>query len=73
MRYYLKVKTKAKQNSVIYLDKENLLVQVTEVPIKGKANKVIIDILADYFHLSKSKIMIVGGGKSKKKIIEVVK
>ena len=38
----------------------------------GKANDAVIAILADYFEVSKSKVKIVGGLKSRNKIIEIL-
>ena len=49
-----------------------LLVSVREPAVDGKANDAVIAILADYFEVSKSKVKIVGGLKSRNKIIEIL-
>ncbi|EKD49252.1 MAG: hypothetical protein ACD_63C00208G0002 [uncultured bacterium] len=49
----------------------SLKVWLVERAEKGKANKALIKILADYFGLEKGKIKIVKGEKSREKVIEV--
>lgn len=39
-------------------------------PIKGKANEVVIDMLSEYLRIRKSKILIISGQHSRKKIVE---
>lgn len=50
---------------------KTLRVKVAAPPIEGRANKELIKILSDYFSVSKSKISIVSGEKSKNKIVEI--
>lgn len=38
---------------------------------EGKANKVLVELLADYYGVSKSLVRIVSGSKIKNKIVEV--
>lgn len=40
---------------------------------EGKANKALIDLLADYYGVSKSMVHIVSGLKIKSKIVEIDK
>lgn len=57
-------------------DRENnlpfLKIYLTAAPIQGKANKELIKLLAGKLSVSKSKIKIVKGEKSKEKIIEIL-
>jgi hypothetical protein len=46
-------------------------VKVKSPPEKGKANKEIVERLAEYFNVSKSQIIILRGHTSRKKIIEI--
>ena len=39
--------------------------------VKNKANKELFAVLSDYFNISKSKITIIKGMKSKKKMISL--
>jgi len=54
-------------------DSELYKVYVTAAPEKGKANKKMIELLAEYFKVSKSQIRIVKGEISRNKIVEILK
>jgi len=47
-------------------------VRLTAAPVGGKANKSLIKILAEHFNLKKSQVKIVGGDKSKDKIVRLM-
>jgi len=68
-----KVFPKSKKEEIIKTGENRYKVKLTEVPEKGKANKKLISLLAKYFKLSKSKLMIVRGEKNSHKIILVRK
>lgn len=42
-------------------------VYVSEPPLEGKANKAVIEALAEYFHIKKSNVILLSGEKSKRK------
>ena len=67
----VKVITGASKNEVIKLSNNSFRVKITTSPQKGKANKALIKLLADYFNISKSLIKIKSGEKSKNKIIKI--
>jgi uncharacterized protein YggU (UPF0235/DUF167 family) len=46
---------------------------VSEPPLEGKANRAVIDALADYFKVKRNCVMLISGGKSKSKVFEVLK
>ncbi len=46
-------------------------IYLTCAPTKGKANKLLIEILADYFNCKKSQLKIIRGEKSKNKVIQL--
>lgn len=71
MKIYIKTKTKAKKELVEKIDQAHYLVFVKELPIKGRANEAIIELLADYFKIKKADVNIVAGHKGKQKIVEV--
>jgi hypothetical protein len=83
MRIIVKAKTKAKENRVervsqpamdFGVEKPELViykVSVKEAPVAGKANKAIIEALADYFNTAKSRVCLVSGESSKQKIFEI--
>jgi uncharacterized protein (TIGR00251 family) len=70
----LKVVPGASCNSVEWLDAEKsiLKVRVTAAPEKGKANKVVIRLLAKKLGQPASAIAIVGGSTSQQKIVEII-
>ena len=72
----LKVRAGAKQSSVdgwiIINDKEYLKLSIKSPPEKGKANKEIIEYLAEEWAISKSDIEITSGKTSQFKVVNLV-
>ena len=66
----VKVIPNAKKNE-ISKEGDHFKVRIKAPATKGKANKELIAILADYFGVKKSAVKIVRGEKSRVKIIEV--
>lgn len=50
----------------------NLHIYVNEPPLEGKANRAIIESLADYFHIKRNRISLVSGEKSKIKTFKLL-
>ena len=73
MKINVKVKTNAKENKIEKIDDKIYKVLVIESPKEGKANDAIIELLADYFDVSKSNVEIIRGKTSKNKVIEIIK
>jgi len=48
-----------------------LHIYVIQPPLKGKANKAVIEALANYFKTKKSNIILTSGIKSKNKFFEI--
>ena len=78
MKINVKITPNAKKSEV--LSKETdlfgeryLRVKVAAPPIEGKANKELINLLSNHFNISKSKISVFRGEKSRNKIIEIDK
>ncbi|MHA1277969.1 MAG: DUF167 domain-containing protein [Candidatus Helarchaeota archaeon] len=65
------IKPHSKQTQIKKLDPETYEISVVSKPVKGKANKEIIELMANFFDISKSRIQIVKGFKSRKKIIKI--
>ena len=49
-----------------------LKIYLTAVPVDGKANKELIKLLAEKLGVSKSRIEIIKGEKSKEKVVKVL-
>ena len=52
---------------------KTLKIKVAAPPVDGKANKELIKVLAEYFDVSKNKVSIISGDKSRNKVIEIQK
>lgn len=72
MRIYVKVIPRSSQNKVEKLVGGEYRVKLTAPPVNGKANKALIEILAEYFAVSKSSVTIVGGKTTSKKMVDVL-
>ncbi|NCN03595.1 MAG: DUF167 domain-containing protein [Candidatus Pacebacteria bacterium] len=70
-RINITVNSNAKNNSVISLGDDNYKINVTTTPESGKANKKVIELLADFLKIKKSQITISKGHKNKNKVIEI--
>jgi uncharacterized protein (TIGR00251 family) len=71
MKYTITVKTQAKKNAVEQAADGSLRVLVKAPPHEGRANEAVIETLAAHFKVPKSSVVIVGGFKSKTKIIQI--
>jgi hypothetical protein len=71
MRILVSVKPNSKQESVIQNSEGTFVVRVNAPPAEGRANRRLIELLAQYFGTSKSKIELVSGSKSKLKTFKV--
>ena len=67
----VKVTAKAKRNEIIKIDDKNFKVKVTAAPEKGKANEAVRELLAREFGVGKSMVRIVGGVKSRNKVLAI--
>jgi len=61
----------AKAPSVAKIGEDTYKVKVDAPPSNNKANERLIEIIASYFSVPKSKVYIKAGLKSKQKVIEV--
>jgi uncharacterized protein (TIGR00251 family) len=65
------VKPNSKKKYVKAIDADTYEIAITAKPEKGKANKEIIEDLANFFKIQKSRIIIIKGHKSHTKLIEI--
>ena len=73
MRIYVKVVPKSSRNKIEKISEEEYKVWITAPPVDGKANKVLIEVLSDYFDVPKSFVEIIGGKTSRIKIVDILK
>ena len=72
MKIKATVKPRAKKREVVKNAEGDYVVSVISPAEEGKANEEVINTVAKYFKLAKSRVKIVRGLKSKKKILEVL-
>ncbi len=70
MQINIRVISSAKK-SFIKPDGDILKVYITQPAVDGKANKALVSFLAKHFKISKSKIQIIKGLKSRNKTIKI--
>lgn len=78
MRINIKITPNAKKSEILSKERdlfggEYLRVKIAAPPIEGKANRELVNILSEHFKVSKSKISIISGQKSRNKIVEINK
>ncbi len=66
----VRVRPNAKKNDISE-EVGQLKVYVKPPAIGGKANKALIEVLAEFFNVNKSDIKIIRGERSREKVIEV--
>ena len=71
MKIFVKVKPNARKNEVKKIDENHYEITTTATPENGKANASVVELLADFFRIGKTKIHIVKGLTTKEKIIEI--
>jgi uncharacterized protein (TIGR00251 family) len=73
MKIFVRVKPNAKQEKIEKIGENNFLIRVKEKPQEGKANQAVIRVLAEYFGLPKSDVILLMGQTSREKVFEVKK
>lgn len=71
MKITVHVRANARAEEVKKSGNAECIVSVKEPPTEGMANDAIERLLAEYFDISRSRVRIVAGKTSKKKIVEV--
>lgn len=59
------------KRSVVKKDDGSLELRFSAVPEKGKANKIVMELVAGFFGISPSKIRIVKGARTKNKLLSI--
>lgn len=72
MFVHIHVIPNAKKKEVVVRGKDSYRVKLISPPEKGKANKELVEILAEYFNTKKSNIKIIKGEFGREKVVEIV-
>lgn len=71
MKIGIKVKPGAK-NTAVQKSGSGLIISVDAPATEGRANRRLMEILAEYFKVAKSQVAIIKGLKSKNKVVEIL-
>lgn len=67
----IKVAPRSSRSGITGSYGDGLKVRLTSPPVKGKANKELIEVLAKEFRIRKKDVEILSGEKSKNKIVKL--
>lgn len=70
--FRIKVQPGAAKNEIVGVQEDALKIRINAPPVKGKANRALIDFLAEKLQVRKSEIEILSGHTSKIKKIKVL-
>jgi hypothetical protein len=71
MRIFVKVKSRAKKQTVEKVDDSHFIVSTFAIPQKGEANEAVIRLLAGHFDVAPSRVCLVSGMSAKQKVFEI--
>jgi len=69
--FKVRVQPKSSKNEVCGLYQDALKVKLTAPPVEGKANKALLNFIADCLEIKKSQVEIVAGHTGRLKTIKV--
>ena len=71
MIFTVRVKANSKKMGLNHKTNDYIEVSITQPPTDGKANGLVIKLIADYFQVTQKQVRILQGEKRKEKIVEV--
>jgi len=71
IRITVQVKPRASRNRVEGWKDDVLVVRLTSPPVEGAANNALLKLLAKELGIAKGRLEIVGGQRSRSKIVEI--
>ncbi len=70
-RLAVRVQPRAKNNAIVGWEGGALKIRLTAPPVEGKANKALVDFLAERLALSKSAVTVLSGHGARQKTVEI--
>lgn len=67
----VKVFPGSKKEEVIKKKNDSFEVKVKEKPVRGEANRAVINSLSDFFNVPKNKVKLIKGFRKRNKIFEL--
>jgi len=71
VRIEVEVKVRASRSAVLGVREQRLGVALAAPPVDGAANEALRRVLAEHFELPRQSVQIVGGEKSRRKLVEL--
>jgi uncharacterized protein (TIGR00251 family) len=71
MNISVKVKPNSKENKIEKVHDNTFVLWVKQAAKEGRANEAAVKLLSDFFDISKSRIAIISGHKSRNKIVSL--
>jgi uncharacterized protein (TIGR00251 family) len=71
MKLTVTVKPNSRTEGVEKSENGTLMVRVNAPPVEGKANERVVEVLAEYLHVPRSRITILRGARGKRKVVEI--
>lgn len=71
MRIYVRVLPRSSKNEVTKILENDYKVKLTAPPVGGKANEMLVKLLAEYFGVSKNRVSIAAGKTARVKIVDI--
>lgn len=71
MKIFVTAKPSAQEASLVQLDTSHFVVAVKEPPVQGRANQAIVKALAGHFGVAHSRVRLVSGFSSRRKIFDI--
>ncbi len=71
MKISVKLKPQARQDKVEAIDADSYMVWVKAKAVEGQANQAAAKLLAEYFNLPKSQVMLIKGKTSRNKVFAI--
>jgi hypothetical protein len=69
--FCIRVQPKSSKNEILGIVGEEMKIKLTAPPVEGEANKECIKFLARELGISKSSIRIIGGERSRNKVLRI--
>lgn len=70
-RIFVRVKPSAKRDEVLRTDETHFTVRVKAKPQDGRANEAVLETLAAYLKVPKSRLSLISGAASRSKVIQL--
>ncbi|MGB8952211.1 MAG: DUF167 domain-containing protein [Candidatus Aminicenantales bacterium] len=70
--FHVRVQPKARRAEIKELGPGEYKVLVKSAPVRGEANREVVDLMASHFGIPSSHVRIIRGEKSRFKVIELI-